>query len=172
MPTVYHATSYDNACSIQENGFEKGKGGKAGPGMYFADCPEDAMRRSKGGKDVDFCSEDCVCSTLIGIAANATKTQVIFAVDVEDWGLKGCKGGKGNHVCYDKGAINDFRWKGKGKGYDSDDDYCKGKGKKKGCDSDDDYCKGKGKKGYDSDDDYCKGKKGYYGKGKKRPSPY
>lgn len=51
MPVFYHATNANAAEKIKRNGFQCGRSGLAGGGIYFAENSTDAMRKSNNGAE-------------------------------------------------------------------------------------------------------------------------
>lgn len=83
--TLYHATSSANAESITAMNFlGRGKGGKAGSGIYLADTPQRAADRARHGNE----------ATFEVVVRNAIPSP----------------GGAGNYVVYHESDVLSFRW--------------------------------------------------------------
>ena len=80
MNHYYHLTSFQNAQKIQQQGFNRGKSGMLGPGIYSTFYPADSFKKAK-------CP---VCDTII-IASLETGRLITVDSEHHDWNLQKVK---------------------------------------------------------------------------------
>lgn len=106
MKLYFHATSYQNALQIIKNGFKKGKSGMFGAGIYFAEKPENALRKALHP------ILDCIIIVIINIgrckneqfAHRNWNMQIVNSLGYDSVEMRNCK--TGPEICiYDPKRI-------------------------------------------------------------------